>query len=387
MFKSKKFLILIFLGLLIFLPFFVLAIELEVEYPKTITGSTITSTSNLTQYLKYLFDFGISIGLAIAVLTMVISGVLYFLSPVPGALAIAKDRISGAVSGLLILLLTYIIITTINPYLAVFTLKPLDKVDVTIEQPTTYGVNFYKNQECKEIAATHTNSVSDFGDELTNQINSVKIIQGGKASNSYITILYNNKNFWGQCQYINPNTGCQSVKIDVASASIHAYDFSPANSGSVTLFKGSFNAVEGKDANKKMGYLEIKQKDIEKMYLKKLEDLRFMGEIKNNYKEEDCTVPKENRDCIEWNKDNKCTKYECPTLAKNNITSIKINGDYLVVLIDFIVETDSSYVWSYCQAFPTKDDINKIGPQQIKWDPIRSEEREPNYILIIPIKN
>jgi len=48
-------------------------------------------------------------------------------------------------------------------------------------------------------------------------------------------------------------------------------------------------------------------------------------------------------------------------------------------------DTDN-YVYSYCQAFPKQEDVNKIGPQQIKWDAIRSSGRRPNYILIIPVQ-
>jgi hypothetical protein len=380
-----KFFIFLFGCFLILSPLIISAANLEVEYPKTITGSTVTSESDLTQYLKYLFDFGISIGLAIAVFTMIISGVLYFLSPVPGALAIAKDRLSGAISGLLILLLTYMIITTINPYLAIFTLKPLDKVDITIEDPGIYGVNFYKSENCSDESKTYTGGVADFGDDLTNKIRSVKIVQNTIGKEYYIAILYNNTNYWGSCQYVNPNDkGCQLAKIDAASASIYVYDFDPSGTGSITLYRESFNDSVQKSDNKNGGYLEIKQNNIKKLYWKKLDELKFTGTIGSD----ECTVPKEDQNCVEWDKYNKCTKYDCPTLAKENITSIKINGDYIVLLIYIGPNDDTnSFTYSYCQAFPTKDEINKIGPQQVKWDPIQSEGREPNYILIIPIKN
>lgn len=368
-----------------FLPIFISAVALEVEYPKTITGSTVTSVSDLSQYLKYIFDFGISIGIAIAVLTMAVSGVLYFLSPIPSALALARERISGAISGLLILLLTYVIITTINPYLAIFSLTPLEKVDITIEEQGTYGINFYKSENCSDEATTYKNSVSDFGDELTNKIRSVKVVQNKIGNEYYIAILYNNINYWGSCQYINPNNdGCQSAKIDAESASIYIYDFNPSEAGNVILYRESLNSAPGKETNKDGGYLKIRQKDIKNLFWRRLDNLKFTGTIGGK----ECNVPEGEQDCIEWDKDNKCIKYECPTLAKENITSIKIDGDYIVLLLYIDPKDDTdNFTYSYCQAFPTKNEVNKIGPQQVKWDPIRSEGREPNYILIIPIIN
>lgn len=169
-----------------------------------------------------------------------------------------------------------------------------------------------------------------------------------------------------------------------ASASVYKYSFGA--SGDVTFFrKPSYNSQGG--------YLTIKQNDIQQAlagsaaYIASLDTLKF--EDKNKAGNDKCTVPKEERPCVEKDLQGYCLKRICPTLAGNDIGSINIKGDYLVLLIyfDSSLPGGQSKKWSTCQAYPSMSDINKNGPRQIKWDYIHSENKEPNYVLIFPIKS
>jgi len=357
--------------------------ELEIEYPQTITGSTLTGSSDLSQYLKYVFDAGLSIGFALVFLTLVISGIFYFIAPAsPEAMAIARERFYGAISGLLILLLTYLIITTINPYLSIFKTSQLENVDIQIPESITPGVLFYNSKGCSDKNTIYNQNVPDLGD-LKNKVNSVKILQDPSNNVYFISILYDNINYWGSCQYINPNTGCQEVNISVSSASIYEYDFDPNGDG-VYIYRKSHNSVAGKEENRNGGYLKIENSEIKtsagnSLYFKRLGDLTFNGSGG------ECTVPKDEMECAFWKDSGICERYKCPSLADENISSININGDYLVVLM-YRANNDTGLFSTYCQAFPTENDYNKIGPQQIKWDPIKSSGYKPTHILIIPIK-
>ena len=349
---------------------------LEVQYPTLKSGVAVTAQSDFAEYLKYIFYAGMFMGVVIAFLSLVWGGVLYFLSPaIPNALADAKDRVTGAISGLLILALLYLIITTINPYLAIFKLQKVNSP--TIEPPSTAqaGVNFYNSQDCSDNSNANTTSISSFG-SLKNKINSVSIVNNTDAS--YISILYDIDNYWGKCQYINPNSKCQTVSPFAASASIYPYDFNSSGDG-VYLYRNSFY-------NKQGGWYKINGSKLNKIYIEALDNLRFFDQSAvSGDNSEGCTVPKEERDCATWNAKGECTKWSCPTLGGKNVSSIKISGNYLVLLVYFS-PTDKSYgPWTYCQAFPTINDVNKDGPQQIKWDAIRSRGQDPNYIVIIPI--
>jgi hypothetical protein len=378
--KNKNilsFFLIVFL-VLVLTPFFSLAEgPLEVVYPTLSSGVTINQQSELTHYLKYLFDIGIFIGFFVAVLSLIFAGILYFLSPaIPSAYAMAKDRISGVISGVLILALLYLIIVTVNPYLAIFKLGKLDPVELPLDPPPPAGAYFYEEQGCPgKESIFSTSSISDFGDKK-NKINSAKITQGTTNDNKYISIVYETPNFWGMCDYVNPNTTCHSFMAPFgSSASVHRYNYNP--SGDVVFYRKSFYEKEG-------GFLKIEASQIKNQPGHDLTKLRFTGTINSSK----CTVPEEEQDCIEWNKDKECIKRECPNLSGENITSIEIKGGYIVILVYSDETSRTSSIKNFCQEFPTPSDANKQGPIQIKWENVKQQSgMPPNYVYIIPVHN
>jgi hypothetical protein len=178
---------------------------------------------------------------------------------------------------------------------------------------------------------------------------------------------------------------------------VHQYnpnsDKGDNNSNGVYLYRKSFFNKEG-------GYLKIdNSKMVGKIYVGNLNDLYF-GPSKDPCL---CSVPIEEQDCEEFTDKNQtskeecngnetksyakgdCIKHKCPTLASENITSIEIKGNYVVMLVYFDSKTDSEMLWTYCQEYPLPNDINKNGPKQIKWDAIRNKGVLPNWVVIIPV--
>ena len=92
---------------------------------------------NITEYLNNIFSFGIAIAGALAVIMMVIGGIKYMLSDAFTNKEDAKEQITSAVKGLLLALVSYVILYTINPDLV--NLR-FNISSVTIQQPTTPGV-------------------------------------------------------------------------------------------------------------------------------------------------------------------------------------------------------------------------------------------------------
>lgn len=366
----------------------ILAAELEVDYPVLATGAKITPTSGLTEYLKYVFDFGIGIGFIAVLFSLAYAGVLYFLSPaIPSALAKARDRVSGAISGLLILVLFYLIIVTINPYLAIFKLGKLEPVDIPEPNTQSLGVTFYKSAGCSGESESRTTSVPDFGENLRNNIYSVGMKQDTENKIAYVSILYDIANFWGKCQYVNPNEACSNVQNFASSASIHQYDFKPKGDG-IYVYRKSFNQTQGKEENKTGGYLKISNSEIasSKIAILNLKQLRFTGTSPNYDNLNDCTVPITEQNCVKYDEKGKCIQRECPKLDKENISSINIAGNYAVLLVYFAPGDPRYGPWSYCQEYASVEDVNKEGPQNVKWDAVRSRNQDPNFIVIIPIK-
>ena len=365
--------------------------ELEINYPVLNTGSSITAQTSVPEYLKYVFDFSMFLGFFAVFLSLVASGILYLLAPaLPNALGMARDRISGAISGLLILVTLYLIITTINPALAFFKTTPLSKVPEFPPLPPPPGVLFYKSADCPAPDPDlMTGSLPNLGEELNNRIYSAKIIQGGSQGIYFVSILYKDPKFRGKCFYVDPNIGCgapnNNIEPFATSATIEKYSWAPF--GDVTFFRNTDSKPEG-------GYFTVRSSDVQEkgIYLGDLSQLSFTGSSGG------CTVPEAELDCVTWSEtlcsdcviiDGKyCAKTQCPTLAGNNIGSIIINGNYIVLFV-YVGPQDKKFgPWSFCQAFPAPDDINKTGPQQIKWEDIKNNElyKIPNWVAIIPIE-
>lgn len=127
--KLTEFIVILCLFLL-FLSFsFALAQErkLEVEYPEIEGIKPETVATGLPEYVRYLFNFGIIIAGLVLFGALIYGGVRYLISTNnPPALIDARERILAAFLGIIILLSSYIILTTINPQLIVFHLPELE---------------------------------------------------------------------------------------------------------------------------------------------------------------------------------------------------------------------------------------------------------------------
>lgn len=417
--KSKKifFSLFLFIGLF-FLPISNVFAELEVQYPTiTALGQSSGNVSDLPSYATYLIAVGMSVGLGAVFISLAIAGVMFILSPVDAtARANAKDRVSGAISGLLLLVLTYLIISTINPQLNVFNTKKLPAADIPPPVVINPGVYLYQSGCSDKTVTPNTASITDLG-PLKKKINNVNIVQDPSNNTYYISILYENPSLWGKCKEV-ATSGCQSVDSFASSASIHQYDkdsTSTSNGGGVYFYRKScFNDGQYNDINSLIshcnsdsgGYYEVNPSGI---YTSELKDLTFTG------------VPEDEQNCVEYDKNgNCCTKADnalgCDkdgrkpqTLGGENISSIIINGNYIVLLVYKSVNDSDSGPWTSCQEFPTIDDRNKVGPRQIKWQNIRNTSGItinnnngsgtgtnntinlggiiPNYLVIIPIKS
>ena len=87
--------------------------------------------SSFPQYIQGLIPFILSLAAVLAVVMIVIGGIQYAISEAVDAKADARDRITQAIFGLLLALLSYLILWTINPQLVNL------KLDIKSLQQTT----------------------------------------------------------------------------------------------------------------------------------------------------------------------------------------------------------------------------------------------------------
>jgi len=380
--------------------------KLEVAYP-TIANQTLTENTKLPDYIKYIFNISIFIGLIAVFASITVAGVMYFLSPIKAEwLANAKDRVFGALSGLLILILMYLVLVTINPQLSILSQNKLPPNSQPPEEKRASGLYFYKASSCSdENVSVNTSSLPDFGPQK-NRIRGVEVVKNSEDNTSYISILYENTGLWGKCLYLDPNqTGCQTVEPFAASASIHRYNNKSNSDGVYFYRKTCFNKVEDEMngvgdladyCNENSGgYLKVSDSEIRRdsVYVGDLTQLKFTGSSTSG----NCTAPEEERICISYDKNGKCTERDCPILGGENISSIIINGSYIVLFVYNAPEEtneeqqgegdETLKYWTSCQEFPSQNDPDRLGPKQIKWENIRNDGGViPNYVVIIPVE-
>jgi hypothetical protein len=133
----KKIIVLTIIFLSLSLP--ILARELEIDYP-TIPGTEVSlqtvEGTGLSDYVKYIFNFALWIMGVVAFGVLAYAGFRYFTSAGnPGKQSDSKKQIFAAFLGIIILLCSYIILTTINPQLVIFEVSGLKEVAISPSSP------------------------------------------------------------------------------------------------------------------------------------------------------------------------------------------------------------------------------------------------------------
>lgn len=122
--KIKKEVLIFFLIGFVFLFLNIVQVKAtEIQWP-SVGGLTITDSTTLPQLVKYLFNFAIGLGGVLAFCMLVWGGFRYLISVGnPAAQKDARDTLTSAILGLLLLLTSYLLLQIINPDILI--LKPL----------------------------------------------------------------------------------------------------------------------------------------------------------------------------------------------------------------------------------------------------------------------
>ncbi|MEK7180436.1 MAG: pilin [Patescibacteria group bacterium] len=108
-----------------FLPFIASAAEYTLLEPLTSpSGETVTSIPNLNTYLQFVFQFAIGITGILAVIMIILGGITYLSTDAVSGKTEGKNMISNALWGLLLAILSWLILNTINPTLLNINVTP-----------------------------------------------------------------------------------------------------------------------------------------------------------------------------------------------------------------------------------------------------------------------
>lgn len=157
---------------------------LEVIYPTVPGLPIITDSSSIGHYVGYFFGLIVYASGFIALLSLAIASFQYVASAGDsGMITSAKDRIKGAIIGLVLTMSSFIIIQTINPVLITPALTPLSGVA---------GVFYTNGSEDKPCPAQESNTAI-----IPTGFNSIKYKCNGTDGPSLFIWKYPNENFKG----------------------------------------------------------------------------------------------------------------------------------------------------------------------------------------------
>ncbi len=333
-----------------------------------------SSNADIETYLEWVFKFGIAVGYTAVLVAFVISGALF--SGAFGSPAIqgkAKEWLQGAISGLIIFTFLYFILATVNPKLAFFRIgKPIDYTLSPEDENAPAGVYFYETADCTgEFHYLPIGRANNL--QFPAVMRSMKVINekdGGAGQELWVGI-YDGADFMRKCRG-NYGSSCQPTTLDSSRILSTIVARREQGSAKITFYRNPTHTEDGGWVTLSPGYYRLAE-----VYF----DGKGGGKSSNS---DQCTVPEDQQDCVEWDTLGKCKKRQCPSLFEN-IASLKIE-DKAVVILGYTKQPGKLPI-EFCQTYPIQNDKNQIGPKQVKWDTINSFPGIfPNELYIIDTK-
>ncbi len=220
----------------------------EVTYPE-IASKTVTTTTSLPEYIIYMFNLAVIIGVLIVIGVVVFGGFLYLTSAGnPSQMREAKSRIFNGFLGLIILLASYLILNTINPQLTVIRLE-----SVEIKR----GIALIDGNEKEYLGVDVKNIQARFGENF--QPTKIEFIS--ESLGAIKVVAYSEPDFKGNSQTFT-NDGdtswpIRSVKLIGIGPGIYLSNKDP-NSPSAEKIYLTSNIPHLGDFNDKAKYIEFK---------------------------------------------------------------------------------------------------------------------------------
>ncbi len=195
----------------------IFAQELEVDYPDIPGAGTPTPSTSLPDYVKYIFNFSLIVAGLVAFGALVYGGMRYLTSAgTPAAMSLAKEQIFAGFLSLVILLSSYIILTTINPQLVNFSSINLTPTTIT---PATSSVPV---QEEEDFVFFQIPTGKIIERALLSQTAIAKTKQAKTTAQALENSAKNLKNLVGQLRDFSNscvcgNSQCSSINVDTGA--------------------------------------------------------------------------------------------------------------------------------------------------------------------------
>jgi hypothetical protein len=309
MIKNKHFLILIIFIIFLF------GSTCSV-FAAEITDGPCAGSTDLGSCVVSFFKWGIAIAGGIAILSFAVGAISFMISGGSSELASSgRDRMKGAVLGILLLGVSFLIMNVINPKLTSPDITSLTPTNIATPPPPP-GVYFYPDTGCSKTSIGQTVVSLDTVDL---KVLGIKVVNDNNNKYGYILHEVEKLDKGGNCgQPVIDNTGCLPVNMHGA-INVFKLNQNSLTSGSGVTF---YSEPYGWDKGSRAGYLELKASEVQP------NTLNNKTPASMNFVYTGVNVPD-------------AYKEQCKTF-QTCAGSIDIKGDYLVAIY-----SDNSY----CQTF------------------------------------
>ncbi|MFH1451312.1 MAG: hypothetical protein ABIF89_01740 [bacterium] len=207
--------------------------SLEIDYP-TIGGFRPEyTTTSLPEYVKYIFQFAITISGLVILASLVYSGVKMQGSVgSPSGWSEAKDRFFSALIGLGILFSSYIILTTINPQLIRVTIDKIEPPSVDITEGVFLGTG--DSDTDTDFPYKIVDNNEDLSTLSPQEMRRLKIVNPSIPEYAYVAIAHTKTTFQGDCE-IFAEEGEYDLPSDTRSITVFRKSLTIGWPGSVEL--------------------------------------------------------------------------------------------------------------------------------------------------------
>ena len=131
-------------------------------------GEDLKENVTLKEYLTWAFRFALALAGFLAVMMIVIGGVEYIISGAnESSRSDAKKRINNAISGLVLALVSYLVLYTINPSLVDFNNNKFFKKKTTTSDTNSNTNNSTTSDDETRWNEDSTSNIGDFNDTIT----------------------------------------------------------------------------------------------------------------------------------------------------------------------------------------------------------------------------
>ncbi len=200
---SKK--LFFFLTLLVVLGIASNALALELNWPVSPGKTELTEKSNISEMVKYFYEWGISLGGIAVFFSLIMAGFKYLTSVGnENKMREARDRINSSLLGLLLLLSSFLILNTINPELT--TLRMPDDIKSASQNLIPIDVGKPDTSDpCKKVIVYSETNFQGNSFEILPGLTSGDLSATAKIGGEALSIeifgfckaeLYSSKNCW-----------------------------------------------------------------------------------------------------------------------------------------------------------------------------------------------